>query len=105
MKPHPETVKLADCKPFPLRDFTIDPIQEEHVRVLRESIREYGFWGGVALRRNSKGELEVIDGAHRVVAALAEGIAEAKLYVGTLSDEEAIRLYATHNTLGHKEAD
>ena len=38
-------VELALLKPDPLRDFSIDPIDQEVVEALKESIRQDGFWG------------------------------------------------------------
>lgn len=92
-----ESVKLAECKPFPYRDLRIDPVDSEHVERLRVSIRESGFWHGAVLRRNPKGELEIMSGHARILAALTEGITEAHLDVIEYpSEEEAILAYCRY---------
>ena len=88
-----ERINLLACKPFPYRDLRVDPVDPEHVESLRASIREFGFWGGPVVRRSSKYGFEIISGLARIEAAIVEGITEANLFVGELSDAEAIRIY------------
>jgi hypothetical protein len=89
-------IELKSLKPNPMRDLRIDPIDDETVATLKESIKEHGFWGGVVCRRMN-GHVEIAAGHHRVKAALAAGIREADVFIGEMDDAEMIRIYATEN--------
>jgi ParB-like chromosome segregation protein Spo0J len=92
-----QKVVLKELRENPCRDFLVDPIDEAKVDRLAASIKELGFWGGVALRKNEHGNLEIAAGHHRIGAAIAKGIETCQLYVGAFTDEELIRAYATEN--------
>jgi hypothetical protein len=47
-------VELALLKPNPLRDFSIDPIDQEVVEAIKESIRQDGFWSGLPTERGRR---------------------------------------------------
>lgn len=90
-------VSLRDLQPNPLRDFTVDPMDDGAVDRLRESIEEDGFWGGVVCRRAPDGTFQIGCGHHRVQAALAAGIETADVYVAELDDAGMVRVYAREN--------
>lgn len=90
-------VSLKALKPNPLRDFQVDPINEEAVERLMTSIQADGFWGGVVCRRVG-GEIQIIAGHHRVEAAIRCGVDKADLFVANaMDDEAALRIYAREN--------
>lgn len=91
-------LRLKDLKPFALRDFKVDPVDNEQVKVLKKSITQDGFWNGPVIRRNTKGDHEVIAGWHRVLAAIEAGVKYAELFVTPNNDDEsALRIYAREN--------
>jgi hypothetical protein len=90
-------VELANLKPNPFRDFTVDPVDPEAVQLIAQSIREDGFWGGVVCRRGANGSIQIAAGQHRVDAALLAKLTVADLYVGDFSDRAMIRVYAREN--------
>jgi len=91
-------VTLSTLQPNPLRDFSIDPIDPKNVALLKDSIAEHGFWGGVACRQLPDGTLEIAAGHHRIQAAIEAGMTTADLYVRReVPDDEMLRLYATEN--------
>ncbi|MCP3471441.1 ParB/RepB/Spo0J family partition protein [Bradyrhizobium sp. CCGUVB1N3] len=90
-------VKLDQLKPNPARDFKVDPMAPDVVVNLEKSIRQDGFWGGVVLRKNENGELEIAAGHHRVAEALKAGIKSADLFVGDIDMVGMIRIYAREN--------
>src|SRR5215207_8445080 len=91
-------VQLDTLKPNPLRDFSIDPINEEVVEKLAESIQEDGFWGGVVCRRKNDGTMEIACGHHRVQAAIKAGYASANIFLAEhMDDDDMIRVYAREN--------
>src|SRR5262245_7065341 len=92
-------VKLETLQPNPMRDFTVDPIDEDRVKELAESIKEDGFWGGVVCRHANGNGIQIAAGHHRVKAALKAGVQEADVYAGDMDDEQMIRIYARENAL------
>jgi ParB-like chromosome segregation protein Spo0J len=89
-------IKLNQLQPNPYRDFNIDPIDQDNVTVLAESIREDGFWGGVVIRENN-GAYQIAAGHHRIEAAKAAGITDADFTVKAIDDAAMIRIYAREN--------
>src|SRR5262245_58164632 len=90
-------VDLRTLESNPMRDFTIDPIDDEVVEKLRQSIEEDGFWGGVVCRKID-GKIQIGAGHHRVKAALAAGVTFAELYVtDTFDDSDMVRVYTREN--------
>jgi ParB-like chromosome segregation protein Spo0J len=90
-------IDLKQLKPNPFRDMEVDPIREDRVNLLKESINYHGFWGGVVVR-NHGGELQICAGHHRVAAAILCDITSAEIFVRpNCSDEEAIKIYAVEN--------
>jgi hypothetical protein len=91
-------VNLKSLKPNPMRDFAIDPMDEEVVERLKESIEDFGFWGGVVCRQTDD-EIQIAAGHHRIAAAIEAGIRSADLHVvnGDTDDAWMIRVYANEN--------
>jgi hypothetical protein len=92
-------VELRSLKPNPMRDFTVDPMDDDRIEELRQSIEEDGFWGGIVCRRSEDGTIQIAAGHTRVKAAIAAGIREADLFVGNgdMDDATMIRIYAREN--------
>jgi hypothetical protein len=93
-------VQLKDLRPNPLRDFRLDPIEDDRVKMLVGSIKEAGFWGGVTLFRLKDGTYIIGAGHTRVQAAIEAGETEIVCHVRDaegLSDLELIRVYAIEN--------
>ena len=90
-------IDLRTLKPNPMRDFVIDPMDDDAVGRLKTSIEEDGFWGGVVCRRTDDGGFQIGAGHHRVKAAIAAGIETADLYVADLDDAAMVRVYAREN--------
>src|SRR5262245_11701898 len=99
LKENAMKVKLETLQPNPMRDFTIDPIDDDRVKELAESIKEDGFWGGVVCRRTNGNGIQIAAGHHRIKAAMKAGIREADVFAGEMNDEQMIRIYARENAL------
>jgi hypothetical protein len=81
-----------------MRDFSIDPIDDEVVERLRQSIEEDGFWGGVVCRKLPDGTIQTGAGHHRIRAAIAAGMLTADLYVADhFNDSDMVRVYTREN--------
>jgi hypothetical protein len=90
-------VDLRTLKPNPIRNFKLDPIDNEVVERLTQSIRQDKFWGGAVCCQIGK-DIHIIAGHHRVAAALRAGITHADLFVDSDMDEEAmVRVYSREN--------
>ena len=93
-----KSVRLKDLKPNHFRDERVDPIDDEAVDRLADSIRQFGFKsGGVTVRKMSDGELHISAGHHRVAAAIKAGIKEAVVEVETIDDDTEMRWLAQEN--------
>jgi ParB-like chromosome segregation protein Spo0J len=91
-------IDLRTLEPNPMRDFAVDPIDDERVKDLQQSIEDDGFWGGVVCRRLPDGRVQIGAGHHRVQAALAAGITVADVFVADdMDDTTMVRVYATEN--------
>jgi hypothetical protein len=91
-------VDLKSLKPNPFRNFKVDPIDDQVVAALKDSIKNNpaSFWGGVVARKKN-GSIELAFGHHRVKAAIAAGIREDDIKVADIPDSEMILMYATEN--------
>jgi hypothetical protein len=89
-------IDLRGLKPNPMRDFEVDPIDDEAVAAIAASIEESGFWGGVTVGRMN-GDLYTIAGHHRVEAAKRQGKVHADLFVADLDEAQMLRIYGTEN--------
>jgi ParB-like chromosome segregation protein Spo0J len=92
-------IELKKLKPNPTRDFKVDPVDQQQIRKLVDSINDYGFWGGTVCRHGNKnGNIEVVAGWTRVQAAIEKGIKTADLFVGKFDDIATAKAYAIENT-------
>jgi hypothetical protein len=90
-------VELKQLKNNPTRDFKVDPIEDERVEVLKKSIQDDGFWGGVVCRMQN-GDIQIAAGHHRILAAIAAGLRYADLTViKDMDDARMSRIYAVEN--------
>ena len=90
-------VHLKELQPNPLRDFSIDPVDEDKIEQLVASIKRDDFWGGIVCRKHN-GVLQVGAGWHRVIAAIKASHKEADVYVSNnMDDAQLVRVYATEN--------
>jgi hypothetical protein len=89
-------INLSELKPNPYRDYKIDPIDKDHVKELAESIKEHGFWRGVAARKFN-GEYQLAMGHHRIEAAKLAGIIEEEIHIADYTDMQMVRIYAEEN--------
>ena len=92
-------VPFDNLKPNPYRDMTVDPIDEDAVQALVQSIEEDGFWGGVVISETEDGEHIIAAGHHRIEAARRCGINGADVFVAQLDPEALVRIYARENAL------
>jgi hypothetical protein len=90
-------VNLRTLKPNPIRNFKLDPIDEEIVERLVQSIKQDEFWGGIVCCKGDR-EIYVIAGQHRVEAALRAGLTHADVFVAPAMDVETmVRIYSREN--------
>lgn len=80
----------------PFRDMQIYPIDDDHVKELRQSIREHGFFGGLKGRRKN-GVIELGCGHHRIVAARKEKLETIAIFIDDIDDDHMIELMADEN--------
>jgi hypothetical protein len=100
-------IELSDIHPNPHRGLTRGwapkgyPIDQDHVEALRESIRSYGFWGGIACRRSPThpGKFEIAQGHHRLLALRAEKVSHIEMSVQKLTDAEMLEHMVAENAL------
>jgi ParB-like nuclease domain len=92
-------VDLRTLQPNPMRDFTVDPMDEDVIERLKQSIEQDGFWGGVVCRQLEDGIIQIGAGHHRVRAAIEAGIRTADVFVGNgnMDDAAMVRVYAREN--------
>jgi ParB-like chromosome segregation protein Spo0J len=90
-------LKLASLKPNPFRDFKVDPLDQKQVKLLVDSINDFGFWGGAVCRHGRNGDLEVVAGWTRVQAGIKAGLNFADLFVGEFDDVATAKAYAIEN--------
>jgi ParB-like chromosome segregation protein Spo0J len=92
-----KTLKLTTLKPNPFRDFRVDPVDQKQVKLLVDSINDYGFWGGAVCRKGNNGDVEVIAGWTRVQAGIKAGVKTADLFIGNFDDAATAKAYAIEN--------
>ena len=89
-------IDLRALKPNPMRDFEVDPIDDDAVAAIAASIEESGFWGGVTVGRVN-GDFYIAAGHHRVEAAKRQGKIHADLFVADFDEDQMLRVYGTEN--------
>src|SRR5215471_10635939 len=90
-------IVLRDLRPNPMRDFTVDPMDDQKIAELTKSIKEDGFWGGVVTAEGDDGPI-IVAGHTRVAAAIKAGLKSADLFVAASMDPASlVRIYAREN--------
>ena len=94
-----EKIKVCDLEPNPYRDYKKDPINQDIVDGLKDSIRKGQYWGGIPIRRHptKKGKYEIGCGHHRLAALKECGIKEIEAPVVEFSDIEMLRTMILEN--------
>ena len=94
-----EKIKVCDLEPNPYRDYKKDPINQDVVDGLKDSIRKGQYWGGIPIRRHptKKGKYEIGCGHHRLAALKECGIKEIEVMVVEFSDIEMLRTMILEN--------
>lgn len=87
---------ITTLKPNPYRDFIVDPIDQEQVSVLAQSIEADGFWGGVVATKID-GQYHIVAGHHRIEAAKIAGVKKAEIFVGEFDMDKIVEIYAREN--------
>lgn len=90
-------LKLKDVLPNPYRDFKANPLIEEKVLSLMDSINQTGFWENVVVRKNAEGKYESAYGHHRIAAALRAKVTEADFIVKNFDDAQMIQVMDNEN--------
>src|SRR5262245_31836874 len=80
------------------RDKDLYPIDADHVKELRESIDDHGFFGGVKGRRIN-GKVEIGCGHMRVEAARKAKLETIPVFIEDLDDDQMLRLMTDENAL------
>jgi hypothetical protein len=84
----------------PWRDMKLHPINtdeaKEHIRELRESIDDHGFFGGVK-GRQSNGKIEIACGHMRIIAARKLGLESVPIFIGDMDEDQMLRLMTDEN--------
>jgi len=101
-------VKLGDLRANPFKKKIaggrLDP---EKIKILEQSIREFGFWDCLVGRMMEDGKIEIAFGHHRLAAAINVLGKDYETYVGIspCTDDEMIRTMALDmsTTEGHDE--
>ncbi len=90
-------LKLKSILPNPFRDLKTNPLIEEKIVGLMESINLTGFWENVVVRKNADGKYELAYGHHRLAAAIRAGIEEADFIVKKFDDAKMIQVMDNEN--------
>jgi hypothetical protein len=90
-------LKLKDILPNPFRDLKSNPLIEEKIVSLKDSIDLTGFWDNVVVRKNKDGKYECAYGHHRIAAAIRAGLTEADFIVKKLDDAAMIQIMDNEN--------
>jgi hypothetical protein len=90
-------LKLKDIKSNPYRDLKANPLIEQKVLDLMDSINLTGFWENIVVRKNAEGKYELAYGHHRLAAAIRAGITEADFIVKDFDDAKMIQVMDNEN--------
>jgi hypothetical protein len=94
--------QLTEIRSNPFRDLRRNPLNQEKVDELKESIHDTGFWNNVNARIGNDGKPEIAYGHHRIEAAQQEGMTEVGLIIRVLSDSEMLKIMARENSETYK---
>lgn len=89
---------LKNVRQNPFRDFSLDPIRQDQVQNLRESIGKHGFQQNIAGRVRD-GKAEIAAGHHRLEALKKQFGTdhEIELLIGPFTDAQMIQLMQSDN--------
>jgi len=92
-------IDIDKIHPNPFRDFSIYPIDLDHIAKLSESLADLGFFQSVSARPHPEipGEYQLGGGHHRVEAAKQAGLKEAEVTVSDFTDEQLIDVMIGEN--------
>lgn len=95
-----QNVSLDDIVRNPWRDIKLYPLNTDeavdHIKQLRESIDDHGFFGGVKGRRRN-GKVEIACGHMRIEAARKLKLESVPIFVGDMDDDQMLRLMTDEN--------
>jgi len=87
-------IKLNQIVSSPFRDFTINPLDEEKIIALIESIQTTGFWKNIVVREIKNGKFEIVFGHHRAEALRRLKIEIADFEVIKATDAEVLQKWS-----------
>lgn len=90
-------INVKDIEYNRFRDLKLNPINDDHVDVLADSIKQLGFFSGITVRPLSKGKYEAAAGHHRFEAARVAGIKLLEAVVQDYSDEQMVAIMVKEN--------
>jgi ParB-like nuclease domain len=90
-------VAIDTIQPNPLRDFVVDPLSEETVENLMESVRQHGAWAPLVGRLNNGG-VELAFHHHLLEALKRLGIRNVEIWLGDFDDLAMHKLMVTENS-------
>ena len=93
-------VPLSKIKDNPWRNRKRNPLDENRVEAIGESIGTTEFWVGVYGRQLKDGTVEIAFGHHRVAAAKAEGLKEIPIEIQTFTDGDMLIRMSRENLRG-----
>jgi hypothetical protein len=96
-----QNVPLEDIVWNPWRDVKLYPIDDDHVKELRASIKDHGFFGGIKGRRRN-GKVEIGCGHARIAAARkakidGEPLETVPIWIDDIDDDTMLRLMTDEN--------
>jgi hypothetical protein len=92
-----QNVPLNQIVSNPWRDTDLYPIDEDHVRELRESINDHDFFSSLIGRRVG-GKVEIACGHARVAAARKARLDNIPVNIADLDDDEMLRVMVDENS-------
>jgi hypothetical protein len=93
-------VPLSKIKDNPYRNLKRNPIDQNRVDAIEESIDTTEFWTGVYGRELKDGTVEIAFGHHRVEAAKQVGLKEVSVEIQNFSNGEMLRRMSRENLRG-----
>ena len=84
-------LRFKDVLSNPYRDLKGNPLLEEKLESLVESILLTTYWDNVVCRKNKDGKYELAHGHHRVAAAIRAGLTEGDFIVRDFTDAQMIQ--------------
>lgn len=92
-----ERLRLSEILPNPFRDLKHNPLDEDKIAELVDSISSVGFMGTLEVRITPEGKYELVYGHHRLKAAIMAGRTEGYFFVKNLTDEQMLKVLSREN--------